>query len=148
MRKEECIPGSIIKRKIYGVVWHMGIYVGDGKVVHYHNPKDDKLDQSSTKIRKESLTKFANGKAVFIHAEPRNAKHSKETVKKAETFYRNPKDYNGKYNFVFNNCEDFTSACFGNNSAPMKQTTKAAVVLVAIGTSLIVKKLLDTDKKV
>jgi len=62
--------------------------------------------------------------------------------------YRNPKDYNGKYNFVLNNCEDFTSTCFGNNSAPMKQTTKAAVVLVAIGTSLIVKKLLDTDKKV
>jgi|LSQX01.1.fsa_nt_gb hypothetical protein len=147
MRKEECIPGSIIKRRIYGVVWHMGIYVGDGKVIHYHNPKDDKLDQSSTKIRKETLKKFANGKAVFIHAEPKSAKHSKEIVKKAETFYRNPKDYNGKYNFVFNNCEDFTSACFGNNLAPMKQTAKATITVIAIGT-LIVKKLLDIDKKV
>lgn len=145
-------PGSIIKRQIYGVFWHMGIYIGNGKVVHYHSPKgkhsEGILTQSNAKIRKETLTKFADGKNVYLHAEPIDDKHGKSVVNKAEKFYKNPKDYNGKYNLLTKNCEHFAATCFGDGYAPMKQTTKAAVVLTVMATTaLIYRKTRDSKDK-
>jgi len=42
MREEKFIPGTIIKRRISGLFWHMGGYIGGGKVIHYHNPTPGK----------------------------------------------------------------------------------------------------------
>ncbi len=150
----EIKPGTIIKRRISGIFWHMGIYIGNNKVIDYHNPdsgkkKSDKsiLGKSNATIRKESLEKFADGKKVFVHAEPLNEDHGKEVIRKAAKFYRNPRDYNGKYNLVTKNCEHFATTCFGDGYSPMKQTTKAAVAIaVVIGTAVVGKKVMDKEK--
>ncbi len=60
----EIKPGSILKRRISGIFWHMGVYIGKGKVIHYHNPKLGKsankgiFGKGGATIRQESLEKF------------------------------------------------------------------------------------------
>jgi hypothetical protein len=143
----EIKPGNIIKRRISRIFWHMGIYIGNDKVIHYHNPgrgkKADKgiMGKGAATIRQESLEKFAEEGKVFIHAEPVDEAHGKEVIKKAKNFYKNPRDYNGQYNLVTKNCEHFATTCFGEGYSPMKQTTKTAVAIaVAVGTAVAARK--------
>ena len=88
-------PGTIIKRRISGIFWHMGIYIGKGKVIHYHNPKLGKkagkgiLGKGAATIRQESLERFAEAGEVFGHAEPFDEAHARDVVRKAKKFYRN-----------------------------------------------------------
>ncbi len=143
--------GSIIKRKISRIFWHMGIYIGNNQVIDYHNPDNGKkkadkgiLGKSGATIRMESLEKFAEEGKVFLHAEPIDDAHGKECVKRAKNFYRNPGDYNGKYNLVTKNCEHFATTCFGEEYSPMKQTTKVAVAIaIAVTSAVAAKKMLD-----
>ncbi|HNS79562.1 MAG TPA: hypothetical protein PKM17_13015 [Syntrophorhabdus sp.] len=68
-------PGTIIKRRISGIFWHMGVYISRNKVIHYHNPTPGKdkgiLGKSGATIRMESLEKFAEGgynkEAFFVN---------------------------------------------------------------------------------
>lgn len=84
---------------------------------------------------------------MFLHVEPVDETHGKEVIKKAKNFYKNPLDYNGKYNLVTKNCEHFATTCFGDRYSPMKQTTKAAVaIVVAVGTAAVAKKMLGKGK--
>jgi hypothetical protein len=141
-------PGSIIKRRISKVFWHMGIYVGNNKVIHYHNPgrgkKADKgiFGKGGATIRMESMERFAEEGKVFIHAEPVDNAHGKEVIEKAKKFYKNPRDYNGKYDLITRNCEHFATTCFGEGYSPMKQTTKTAVAItVAVGAMVVRKRM-------
>lgn len=153
MRKEKYQPGSIIKRRIASIFWHMGIYIGDNKVIHFHNPKSKKgidkglLGKGAATIRMDSLKSFANDNKVFIHAEPLDKEHGKDVIKKAKRFHKNPREYNGKYDLMTKNCEHFATTCFGEGYSPMKQTTKAAVaIIVAVGTAAVAKKVMEKGK--
>lgn len=150
----EIKPGSIIKRRISKIFWHMGIYIGDDKVIHFHTPRSKKgadrglLGKGVAEIRMDSLERFANDDKVFIHAEPIDKEHAKDVIKKAKQFHKNPREYNGKYDFIARNCEHFSSACFGEGRSPMKQTTKAAVAIaVAVTTVVAAKKMMKKGEE-
>ena len=147
-------PGTIIKRRISGIFWHMGVYCGKGKVIHYHNRGTGKgaekgiLGKAGATIRMEPMERFVEESEVFIHAEPVDEAHAREVVRRAKKFYRNPRDYNGKYNLVTKNCEHFATTCFGEGYSPMKQTTKAALTLTAIITTVVAaKKMYEKDSR-
>ena len=140
----EIKPGSIIKRRISGIFWHMGIYIGNNQVIHFHNPElghgVDKgiFGKNGATIRMESLDKFAEKGQVFIHAEPKNKKHAQKVIERAKNFYKNPDEYNGKYNLLTKNCEHFATTCFGRDLSPMMQTTKVITKVISISAVFII----------
>jgi hypothetical protein len=101
-------PGSILKRRLHGLsglfFYHMGVYVGGDTVIHFGPEKD----WAGAIVRKESLAEFAAGRRVLLHAAPRNAAHGEAICAEAERLYTNAgNDFNHRYHFVRNNCEDF-----------------------------------------
>ncbi len=111
--------GSIIKRRLrgwytrytwlLGVQWHMGIYVGQGQVIHFNG----EWSSANAMVCKESLQQFANGERLFIHAAPKDNHHAAAVCARAERILSgHDHAFNNKYSFVFNNCEDFSVTCF------------------------------------
>ncbi len=137
MKSTEKYPiGSILSRDLSGAAGiiynHVGIYVGRGFVVHFNG---EGFGCSDAKIRKDKLAAFADGHEVHVYAAPENAEHGEAVKREAEGYWRNRgNEFNGRYSFIFKNCEDFCCACFnvGNwKKAPTSQrgkTIKAAVV--------------------
>jgi len=132
--------GSVLKRKIYGVFSHMGIYCNENQV--YHFQKTGK----KTSVVCTSLADFSNGRDVSVHLEPDNAKHACEIIERAEGALRNKK-WDNNYSFLFLNCEDFCIFChekgrYGRLSQRGKSLLVAALVAVAIA----VKRGLSKDR--
>ncbi len=110
----EFVPGTILKRSLggwYGWIYcHMGIYVGDGRVIHFNG---EKQKSRNAVLRKDSLAKFADGRPVKVHAVPRNDAHARAVCAEAERLLREEQnDFNNRYHFVSNNCESFCVNCF------------------------------------
>lgn len=111
--------GSIIRRPltgwyadytwIVGISWHMGVYVGKGRVIHF----DGEKDSTDARVCKVSLEEFANEEEVELHAAPKSRQHATAVCAEAERILRKAKNgYNDEYHFVVNNCEDFCVACY------------------------------------
>ena len=106
--------GSIIKRSLSGLqgfIWnHMGIYMGNSQVIHFNG--ESKTISDAT-IKLDSLAHFADGKSVYIHAEPVSRRHAVAVCREAEKHLKNIRNgFNNNYDFVFQNCEDFCVQCF------------------------------------
>jgi hypothetical protein len=107
-------PGSIVKRPLsgfWGVFYcHMGVYVGDGMVIHFNG---EKQKSRNARLCRDSLEKFAAGKPVMLHATPKNAAHGRATCAEAlARFYEEQNGFNDCYDFAHNNCESFCVRCF------------------------------------
>lgn len=107
-------PGSIIKRPLgglYGLFYcHMGVYVGDGMVIHFNG---EKQKTRHAVLRKDTLERFAEGRTVKLHAAPKNAAHARAVCEEADRHYRDEQNgFNNCYDFVSNNCESFCVRCF------------------------------------
>lgn len=107
-------PGSILKRPLpafWGLFFlHMGIYIGNGQVIHFNGERKKTTDAT---IRQEPLEVFAGGFPVKLHAAPRNAAHAAAVCAQADHFLRDSGNrWNGRYGMFLNNCEDFTITCF------------------------------------
>lgn len=106
-------PGSIIKRDLDGAAGvlysHVGIFVGEGKVIHFDG---EAFGDRDVRVREVSLPQFSKGRLHKVSAEPRSQKHGAAVVAEARRLLGDPSTWNGTYNFAFRNCEDFAQHCF------------------------------------
>ena len=113
MNAESVPAGSIIKRDldgVPGVVYaHVGIYVGDGRVIHFDG---EAFGDRDGRVREVSLPQFTKGRPHKVSAEPRSEQHGAAVVGEARRILGNPSTWNDTYNFAFRNCEDFAQHCF------------------------------------
>jgi len=118
--------GSVLKRKIYGIYHHMGIFCNENQVYHFNKTG------KSTSIVCTSLVDFANGRAVSVHLEPEDEKHADEIIGRAEGTFRN-KRWDNNYSLLFLNCEDFCAYCYGAGQyRKLSQRGKTVVALAGI----------------
>ena len=95
-------PGThlVTDRTVYT---HHGIYVGDGRVVHYAGLANG---LESGPVEEVSLEQFANGERVFAAA------HSSRSFSDAEIVARARSRLGEKmYDILRNNCEHFSQWC-------------------------------------
>ena len=106
----ELLPGDHIrvKRPLY---YHHGIYVGDGKVIHYTGEAGDSLEHPElVSVMKTSLDFFAQDGIVEVAKlsakEKIYSRSYKKRIQLAESYLgeRN-------YNFLHNNCETLANKC-------------------------------------
>jgi Lecithin retinol acyltransferase len=107
-------PGSILKRRLGGwygqLYYHMGVYVGDGLVIHFNG---EKQKTRHAVLRQDRLDTFADGKPVKLHAAPKNRAHARAVCEAALRHYQDEQNaFNNRYDFVCNNCESFCVHCF------------------------------------
>ncbi|EDN68357.1 hypothetical protein BGP_3218 [Beggiatoa sp. PS] len=110
--------GSMIQRRLDGFYFlykHVGIYIGDKdeefkEVIHFFGTsKKDK----TAEIKNSTIEDFRKGKKVTIRQEPKNTIHGKAVCDEAKRICRDPDNkFNNKYDFVFENCEDFAVHCY------------------------------------
>ena len=107
--------GSMIQRRLDGL-WgflglkHIGIYVGDGRVIHFSGTRKKEKD---ARIVKSSLAEFARGGRVSCRAAPKNDAHAAAVCRRAEEYYSHGSNgFDGKYSLAFRNCEDFAVRCY------------------------------------
>jgi len=103
--------GSIIQREVEGifgtVAVHTGIVTEWYSVIHF-NDEDEVVEEIE-------FCEFAKGKEVKIRKYPEDDEHANRVVERARKIMEdNNNKYNGNYNFVLNNCQDFTKDCFEN----------------------------------
>ena len=103
--------GSIIQREVDGVFGivakHTGIVTEKGTVIHYNDEKEV--------VEEVDFCSFSKGKKVEIRKSPLSETHANKIVNKARKIMKNKNNsYNGKYNFLFNNCQDFTQDVFND----------------------------------
>ncbi len=82
---------------------HHGIYIGNGKVIHYAGFSEF---LKKDKVTKTTLEEFANGQEVHFVYHPNAKYNGKERVKKANSLLDED-----NYNLVTNNCEHFAHWC-------------------------------------
>lgn len=97
-------PGDhLISQRINGLYTHHGIYIGNGKVIHYAGLSGN---SSTNSVSMASLSEFANGNLVQIQPHP-HAKYSPtQIIERAQS--RLNED---NYNVFTNNCEHFVHWC-------------------------------------
>ena len=59
------LPGDIIKA-FRGIYFHFGVYVGEGKVVHFCSTGGNELDPNSADIVETSFSRFSKGDWVCV----------------------------------------------------------------------------------
>lgn len=126
--------GSVIyaKRTLYR---HYGVYVGDGRVVHFAAKKGFETDAENAFIQMTSLDEFAKGDEIEVEPDYEGALGGKETAERAMACVGEGK---GEYNLVFNNCEHFANWCkYGEKSSSQVRTAVAATA-VAVGVGAII----------
>ena len=106
--------GSMLQRPIkvkkINLAHHLGIYVGDNKVIHFGYP-------SETIINKTDLNTFSDEQKITVKQYPADENHAERVCKVAKILLETPNNnYNEKYNILLNNCEDFVRECYGKNS--------------------------------
>ena len=97
--------GSVLKRRIYAVYSHMGIF--DGRQVYHFHKKGKRFSIVHT-----DLQDFADGKKVTVHLEPEDDRHAEKIIERAREAYGNKK-WDNNYSLGFLNCEDFVGYCYG-----------------------------------
>lgn len=113
--------GAILARSLLGEAglfyYHLGIYIGDNRVIHFNGER--KGDKNST-IKNDSMGQFTQRQKVFVYEVPADIEHGLAVRRKAMRYWKNSKNkFNGDYDFMSKNCEDFCRACF--NVPPWKR---------------------------
>lgn len=104
---------------------HHGLYLGDGKVIHYAGFA---RDFRAGKIEVTRLADFANGNVYKVKEHPAPRFNIEERIARAMS--RLGED---DYHLVFNNCEHFIHWCFYDekNSEQVNKAAITAAVVVA-----------------
>lgn len=105
-----------------GPYWHHGIYLGNGRVIHYTGYLKDKGKNAAVKI--ESIQKFAKGREIY-YGDSKVQYSRNEIVKRAKSRI-GEKDYD----IVGNNCEQFVNWC--RNGQHKSQQVNAVAAGVAL----------------
>jgi hypothetical protein len=97
---------------------HHGIYVGDGKVVHYGALMYDIIRRP---VEEVTLERFAEGRPVFVVEHPRTRFAADEIIRRARS--RLGED---KYRLLSNNCEHFCHWCLHDEHRSFQVETALA----------------------
>jgi hypothetical protein len=134
LSKEDLSPGDhiYVKRLLYS---HHGIYVGDGKVIHYTGEEKEKKDPS---VRETDIDGFLKGGKLKKRNYKRRLSPS-ETVSLAKEHLSDE-----GYSVTLNNCEHLATYCATGNKKS-NQVRKAVVVfpgvtLAVAGTIIRIRK--------
>ena len=115
---------------------HFGIYIGDGRVIHFAAPDGD-FDSENAYIHETSLDHFKNDSKVYVMTFPEEYESGsvwriifnsdeyelqtpQKTVARAKSMLGRRGLKDAGYSVVFNNCEDFAIWC-KTNVAESKQ---------------------------
>jgi lecithin:retinol acyltransferase len=107
LRGEEPQPGSHLVSPRRGYVHH-GIYVGDGKVVHYAGLARRRF---RGRIEEVSLARFAHGRSVWTRGSDLRAFVPQEVIRRARS-----RVGENRYRILRNNCEHFCEWCLRGES--------------------------------
>ena len=103
-------PGDIIwaNRIVKGLPYnHCGVYIGDGKVIHFAALVGSEISMKNAVIHETSIEQFLDNCPLRIIDIPEKYCFSdEETVKRAKSHIGE----NG-YNFLTNNCDHFAMEC-------------------------------------
>jgi Lecithin retinol acyltransferase len=111
----DLMPGTIVKRQLggfFGLFYsHMGVYVGNGLVVHFNG---EKKKSSNAILRMDTVRDFANGKPVSVHVVPKSRRHGEAVCQEALRLHAlgEANEWNWLYDFAGRNCEDFCTQCY------------------------------------
>jgi hypothetical protein len=98
-----------------GFYSHHGLYVGDGKVIHYSGLSDG---LSAGPVCRTTLEDFCNGKGYSVRPHSSAKLEPEEIVHRAESRLEE-----SKYNLAFNNCEHFVNWCIDKQNSSEQVTT-------------------------
>lgn len=101
------LPGDIIKA-FRGIYFHFGVYVGEGKVVHFCSTGGNELDPNSADIVETSFSRFSKGDWVCVDKLEEPLYDRGEIVRRARSEIGTKL---GTYNLLSNNCEHFANWC-------------------------------------
>jgi len=102
-------PGDVVwaNRKAKGLPYnHCGIYIGDGRVIHFAAPEGAEISMKSAVIHETSFEHFQNNCEVKVIDFPESPYTAQEVVERA----RSRLGERG-YNFFVNNCDHFAVWC-------------------------------------
>lgn len=123
------LPGDVVvaHRGLYN---HYGIYIGDGRVIHYSAGMGIELDANKAKIIETSIVDFLDGSGLYVEeSDEPGAFPPDRVVERAKSMLGK---MHGEYNIAFNNCEHFTHWCkYGTKESSQVNTVLKAVVGVA-----------------
>lgn len=123
------LPGDVIVAD-RGLYKHYGIFIGNGRVIHYSAGIGIELDADKAKIIETSLVDFLDGSALFVEeSDEPGAFPPDRVVERARSMVGR---LHGEYNIAFNNCEHFTHWCkYGTKESSQVNSVLKAVVGVA-----------------
>jgi len=103
--KKNIQPGDTlyINRGLYK---HYGVYVGDGKVIHFSPLTGAEINAENAVIHETTLENFLKGGTLAVDKKAK-AKFSRQKIVERARSQIGSK----KYNLVFNNCEHFARWC-------------------------------------
>jgi len=91
-----------------GIYFHYGVYVGNGRVVHFCSTTRNELDSLSADIVETSISRFANGDPISVDTQIAPVFDREEIVRRARKSIGTKL---GTYNLLSNNCEHFANWC-------------------------------------
>ena len=88
--------------------FHFGVYVGDGRVVHFCSTGSNELDPQTADIQETSYERFSKGNKVTADKMEQATYEPDEIVQRARSMIGTKL---GTYNLLSNNCEHFANWC-------------------------------------
>ena len=106
--KNNYLKRGDVLRVYRGLYYHYGVYVGNGRVVHFCSTGMNELDSSSADIVETSFARFSKGDDVSVDNRYVARYSSEEVVERAKKMIGTQM---GKYDLYGNNCEHFANWC-------------------------------------
>ena len=125
MQKMNLIKGDhiFVKRTFHS---HHGIYLGDGRVIHF---KGTHKEKSNPVVTETGLDQFLNG-GILQRRDYRKRLPREETVRRTRELL-NQKDYS----LISNNCEHLATWCVTGKASSRQVKRGAGAVIVAVITA-------------
>lgn len=124
-------PGDHIYVRRKGRLYaHHGIYVGDGKVIHFAGSIREKSDPV---VHEAALSQFLKG-GILRRRDYRERLAASETIEIAREQLAG-----GRYSMIWNNCEHFATTCAtGKKKSRQVRRALSGLGTVAVGVVLFV----------
>lgn len=117
--------GDILKvsRLLY---YHYGVYVGDGRVIHFSAPEGmSETDPFSADIFEVTLSEFSKGEMPFVDNRCRPSFSPDEIVERARMMLGTQR---GNYNLFGNNCEHFANWCKTGQTMSFQSQSVSSII--------------------
>ncbi len=119
-----------------GAYTHHGLYLGNGKVIHYSGKviSSSSSSGSSSQVEEISLDEFCNESKYLVVDHPHRKYSPKKSIQRARKRLGEE-----RYNIYWNNCEHFVNTCVDGAHASSQVKIGTAAILLATDVGLAVK---------